>query len=164
MICEMCGRDGGRLTRITVEGSLLSVCSSCAKFGDEYVSKTTEGALGPSSTIAQRLEIRDKRMKTKDVFKQFSSLELKSDYPNIIRSTRQRMGMTVEDLGKKLNEKKSVISKLEHGELRPNNQLIDKLEKTLKVALREPVEDVHVQRTGSGSGLTLGDFIKTERK
>ena len=163
MLCEMCGREGGRLRKVTIENSVLSVCPGCAKFGDEVIHKTTGGALGPNATVQERLGLRDRRMKTKDVYEKMT-LELVDDYPALIKNTRRRLGMTPEDLGKKINEKKSVITKLEHGELRPDNKLIAKLEKTLKISLREEVKEIHVQKHSSGSGMTLGDFIKVEKK
>jgi len=163
LLCEMCGRDFPGLRSVRVEGTPLKVCSECARFGDENVAATSGGTLSVHSTVADRLDHRDKRMTSKDVFNQFKG-ELVEDYSARLKSARLSRGWTPEDLGKKINEKKSVIHKLETGELRPDNKLVVKLQRTLEIVLKEDVEEVHVGRKSHGDGLTLGDLIKIQKE
>jgi len=161
MKCEMCGNEGGKLRRITIEGSILSVCPNCERFGQSAPGKSSPGE--GHTVVEDRLDQRSRRMRSKDVYQQIS-LELVVDYPKVIKEARKGMGMTPEDLGKKLNEKRSVISKLEHGELRPDNDLIQKLERALDITLKEEVKEVHVEKRAFSTGMTLGDFIKVEKQ
>ena len=134
MICEMCGVDVPRLRRIVIEGSTLEVCQRCEKFGQDYEEiKDKDGIIG-RDTIAERLKRREKRLKGKDVL-EGSEKELAFDYPKRIRSARAKAGLNQEELGKKINENKSVVAKLETGDMIPDNKLIRKLEHTLDISL-----------------------------
>jgi putative transcription factor len=68
-------------------------------------------------------------------------LELKEDYHKIIKQTREKLGLSQEALGRKINEKPSVIKLLESGKLKPDNVLARKLEHFLKVQLLVPAVD-----------------------
>jgi putative transcription factor len=64
-------------------------------------------------------------------------LSVREDYPSILRAAREAMGLTQEQLGMKVNEKSSVIAKLESGKLKPSIPLAKKLEHVMKVHLVE---------------------------
>lgn len=163
MMCEMCGQEVPRLRKINIEGSVLSVCSNCVKFGSGSSSKGADQATVPD-TITERLERREKRLRTKDVFES-SQKELALDYSKRIRNARQSKGMSQEDLGKKINEKKSVVAKLEHGDMIPDEKLIKKLERALDISLKETLTSASApQKTETPHGMTLGDFIKVKKK
>lgn len=164
MICEMCGQEAPRLRKITIEGSVLSVCPNCVKFGkDSATAKGDEQAPIPD-TISQRLERREKRLKTKDVFEK-AQKELALDYPSRIRRARSSMGLSQEDLAKKINEKKSIVAKLEHGDIVPDEKLVKKLERTLDISLKEELSPVSTpKKSESAKSMTLGDFIKTKKE
>ena len=49
--------------------------------------------------------------------------------------------LTHEELGKKINEKASVLRNLEVGKMAPNNQLASKLEHMLKIKLLVPISE-----------------------
>jgi putative transcription factor len=160
----MCGQDVPKLRKITVEGSVLSVCQNCMKFGSgSESSKGGEGVAVPD-TITERLERREKRLKTRDVYEQAGE-ELALDYPERIRRARAQIGLSQEDLAKKINEKKSVVAKLEHGDMVPDEKLVKKLERTLDISLKEKLSSVaKPQKSEQTKGMTLGDFIKIKKK
>ena len=54
MVCEMCGSEGN-LYRTTIEGTEMSVCSECSKFGE---------ILGP---IREEVKIEKKKSKKIEV-------------------------------------------------------------------------------------------------
>jgi putative transcription factor len=92
--------------------------------------------------------------------------EVIPDYVSKIRNAREKLGLTVEDLGKKINEKASVLRHLETGKVQPNNQLANKLERVLKITLMVPIADEKVTAApvkGAGEGLTLGDLIEMDK-
>ena len=68
-------------------------------------------------------------------------------------------------MGFKIGERTVTISKIENGDLRPSDKVIEKLEKELRITLIESVADVPLRSGGShsDSGYTLGDFIKKDK-
>jgi lambda family phage portal protein len=69
-----------------------------------------------------------------------------------------------ETLAAKINERTSVINKLERGDIRPDDALVKKLEKELGIVMKEkvPVIKPEAKATG-GKELTLGDLIKMKK-
>ncbi|UCE92416.1 MAG: TIGR00270 family protein [Methanobacteriota archaeon] len=150
-----------------IEGVLLEVCAECAKFGTE-AKKRQPAEAGPRPVIEQRLERRERRFTPKDVYAEGGAEELVDDYPARIRNARASRGMTQKELALKLNEKQTIISKIESGNMRPDEKLIRKLQKELGIALKEKVRAEEQERpvtraTGSGP-LTLADLIRASRK
>lgn len=164
MICEMCGADVPKLRKITIEGSVLSVCGKCSKFGRDHTVKIRDNESTYPTTITERLQRREKRLKTKDVLEQTQE-ELALDYPRKIQKARSNMDLSQEDLAKRINEKKSVVAKLENGDMVPDDKLIKKLEKALDISLKEKVKSIQTPKRGETQRrMTLGDFIKIEKK
>jgi putative transcription factor len=93
------------------------------------------------------------------------SQEIVEDYPDVIREAREKLGLSTEDLGKKISEKESILRKIETRKISPNDQLISKLEHTLKIKLLVPVaeEKVPIPKAASRE-FTLGDAIKIDKK
>ena len=98
------------------------------------------GAPTKEEIIHSRLESRQRRMKTKDIYEQATDKELVEDYHRRIQHARDQQGWSQEDLGKKINERKSIISKLENRSMKPDDILVRKLEKALNIKLMESVE------------------------
>jgi putative transcription factor len=92
--------------------------------------------------------------------------ELVDGYAAKIRVAREKLGYTHEDLGKKINEKASLLRHVETSKVAPNNQLANKLEHVLKIKLMVPIADEKVNTApikGSSDGLTLGDLIEMDK-
>jgi len=159
VICELCGADVPRLKNVAIEATILAVCGDCARFGDEVASPAARQSTMPP-IIAQRLELRQRRMTPKDVYTQAGELELVEDFPQRIRQAREARGWKQADLGAKINEKASVIAKLESGTMSPGDSLVRKLERELGIRLKEPVKPVAVKKQTAGGAVTLGDLIK----
>ena len=155
MLCEMCGQESRAIKKVDIEGSMLSVCPNCAKFGKEPEAapqtgpgnhEPSRGSKGTPRTSAgtisvdDRLAQRKRRMESKNIFSEGSSMELIEDYHKEIQRARVKLGMNQEELARKLNERKSIINKLETKSIRPDNKLIRKLEKELKISLMENID------------------------
>ena len=84
-----------------------------------------------------------------------------ADYNDRIRQARETTGMSQEDLAKDINEKASVIRKLERGDILPSDGVQQKLERKLGISLveGEDVDDADWESSSSGS-MTLGDVVK----
>jgi len=149
-----------------VEGSKLNLCQNCARFGDEYKgagTTTSPNASVPKSVIEDRLQRRERRMQTRDIYS-VSSRELIGDYGTAIRNAREAKGLDLEEFSKSIFERKGTIARIEANDLVPDDKLIAKLEKALDIILKEEVQS-GAQIGGSGKkpdSMTLSNFIKKE--
>ena len=87
---------------------------------------------------------------------------LAPDYDQRVRDARERAGMKQEELADDLNEKLSLIRKIERGEMRPSEDVRGKLESSLGISLTEEVGGEEWETDDSSGGYTVGDII--ERK
>ena len=170
MICEMCGKDVPATRPMMVQGAKLNLCSNCAKFGDSYKpsNRSDDGHYasggGNMSVIEERLERRERRMQTRDIYAANGGVELIDNYGAVVRKARLKTGMTEEQFAKPINEKKGTILKIEAQSLIPDDKLISKLEKALGIKLKEAVQEGGaVSGSQKSQGMTLGNFIKTEK-
>ncbi len=85
-------------------------------------------------------------------------------YGKVIKDARERLDLKQEDLAKKINEKTSVLQKVESSHHEPNISLAKKIERFLRVKLveEEKVEQVKMD-SGSSEALTIGDIIKIKK-
>ena len=164
MVCEMCGKDITFCKKVVIEGVLLEVCTECAKFGTEADKRRTTET-GPKPIVKQRLERREKRSTPRDVYSEAVGEELVEDFAARVRNARSKKGMTQKELAMKLNEKQTIISKIESGSMRPDEKLIRKLQKELGIVLKEKVQgEVTARSTGTTTGtLTLADLIAVKK-
>jgi putative transcription factor len=87
--------------------------------------------------------------------------ELATDYDRIIREAREGRGLSQEDLANELNEKASLIRKLERGDVLPSDDVQRKLERELDISLSEGGGDEDAEWSGgSSTTTTLGDVVK----
>ena len=169
--CEMCGAEKSSLTTTKVEGAELELCDDCKDFGTEvktesssttstkYSTSSSDGSSSSSSSGGTSSGGGSSRRR--DMFDQMD--EIAGDYDEQIRSAREREGLSREDLAKELNEKASLISKLERGDILPSDDVRGKLEKRLGVSLSEGSDDYTTDwETDSSMTQTLGDVV--ERK
>ncbi len=179
MLCELCGKETPRTRTVTVEGSVLSVCGDCARFGSEVSSappvtpSLSRAPAGSGSVrvrrpgnpvVADRLERRQRRMAEREVYAVPAAEELVEDYGERIRAAREAKGWKQTDLGMKINEKASVIAKLETNSMVPPDSLIPKLERALGIKLREKVEPVSVKKHTGREPVTLGDLVRLDEE
>jgi putative transcription factor len=93
--------------------------------------------------------------------------EVVEGYHAKIRQAREKLGLSHEELGKKINEKASVLSKLETGKMTPNNMLVTKLEHALKIKLLVPIKEEKISQDMPrlpNRETTLGDLIQLNKK
>jgi len=160
MICEMCGKEFSSLLPVRIEGTVLNVCRECARFGDNVRAGGKPGTTAEPSVIQARLQNRERRMKTRDVYEGGEeSIELAEDFPKRVKEAREKLGWKQEELAAKMNERVSIIHKLESGAMHPDDALIRKVEKTLNIKLMEKVRIAAVERSPGKKGMTLEDFI-----
>ncbi|MDR1993708.1 MAG: multiprotein bridging factor aMBF1 [Nitrososphaerota archaeon] len=160
MRCEVCGRKiHTDPVRAVIEGAKLTVCVECSKHGKVVVyEETAVSSSSPTKSYAHIPSI----MRKPSVAQVQITTEVVDDYASKIRLAREKLGLSHEDLGKKINEKTSVLRHIETGKVAPNNQLANKLEHALKITLMIPIADEKVTDAvpkKGGEGLTFGDLI-----
>lgn len=82
----------------------------------------------------------------------------------VIRSARERLGLTQEELANLVQEKVSIIRKIEAGSFRPSLELARNIEKALKVRIIRELKDEDIRITppsGQARGVTLGDILSS---
>jgi putative transcription factor len=153
--CEMCGKES-MLVKAKIEGTELELCEDCAKFG-QVITK-------PEPITRPVFETRPVHThKRKEMV-----MMIMPDYAGKIRNAREKTGLTQEQFAKRLNEKWSIMQKIESGQFKPSIDLARKLEKALGIELVEQYDEggeVPLAATKEkGAGFTLGDFVKDKRK
>jgi len=143
----------------------LSVCDSCRRLG-----KTVIGEPLPVGREAQprprpRLGgVRPGRA-PEDLGKALEKNELVKGYGQVVRAAREEMALSHQELGLKINEKASVVQKVEAERLVPDDILARKLEHALKVKLLvEPSEPPPAKVDARRPELTLGDVVRLKGK
>jgi putative transcription factor len=139
-------------------------CEVCGhKIRTEPVTAIIEEITLPKQTItAQKTQAPIRVVQRKPIIAKVNiTEELTEDYANEIRVAREKMCLTHEELGKKINEKASVLRNLEAGKMAPNNQLASKLEHMLKIKLLVPIseEKATALPKSASQEMTLGDLI-----
>ncbi len=156
MECEICGKTIERAIPVRIEGTIMKVCGSCARFG---------------------VQVEEKKVFTRSIFRKPSigivttaagetaEAELFDDYPSIVKAARERKGLTQEQLGKLINERESVIIRIEGGKMKPYTKLVHKLEQALGVEITGKVEGEKVSAPKPAKKeLTLGDVVEIKKK
>ncbi len=156
MQCDLCGKDTNLVIAL-VEGTELQVCEQCAKFGK--VIKKVEPEPKRKKKTKKELEKVMKEGPKKERIQ-----VINPDYGSIIKKKRESIGLKQEDFAKKINEKISLIHKVEIGGFEPSIALARKIERFLKVKLIEQYEEEHGKlRKVEVDTLTVGDLIKFKK-
>ncbi|MCW4024597.1 MAG: multiprotein bridging factor aMBF1 [Candidatus Bathyarchaeota archaeon] len=176
MRCEVCGRKiHSDPIRAIIEGARLTVCAECSKHGkvilpQEEAEIERKKATAATSIAPKRTAVPVSMVQKKSSVPQVAiTTEVVEDYQTKIRAAREKLGLSHEDLGKKINEKASVLRHIETGKMAPNNLLASKLERTLKITLMVPIEKEKekappVLTKPANEELTLGDLIQFNSK
>jgi putative transcription factor len=166
MRCEVCGRRIiGPPFKAMIEGAKMLVCAECSKLGSIYWEAKTEPRMKKISKRLPQPVIAPRKQPPIIVEE---SVELIDDFGAKVRQSREKLGMSHEDLGKKISEKVSVLRKIESGKMTPNNLLIEKLQHALKIKLLVPVSEPKVPSKALASSRpsapTLGDIAQVKKE
>jgi putative transcription factor len=160
MQCEMCGSviDSG-LFKTKIEGSVINVCNKCSRYGVVV-------AQVKSVPILSRDKKEKSEKKTDHVSQETETIfVIAPNYATKIKSGRERLGLKQEELAKKLNERDSLLSKIESGAIEPSIKLAEKLERFFNIKLiEEHKEDGKLVIQGKATGATIGDLAKIKKR
>ena len=165
--CEVCGRRiNGKSSNVIIEGAKLTVCIACAKLGKPYYEEPKPKMGVPrlkATPMPLRVQTKKPQAPTVD-----TSLELVENFDVKIRQAREKLGLSHEELGKRINEKVSLLRKIETGKMTPDNRLATILEHALKIKLIVPAKEEKVPQIKmvktTGRELTLGDLVQLDKK
>jgi putative transcription factor len=142
----MCGKDAPTSPTL-LEGTTLQLCEKCGKYGK---------VLAPPKAAMQKQAQKQHIVRAAE-----PSFAVVDDYAERIRKARARLGLTQKEFALKLNEKESVLQKLENGSHEPSIDLARKLERLLHITLvEEEKEEKTVAAKDAGGGMTIGDLVK----
>lgn len=128
--CELCGSSSKSLKKVKIEGTTLKVCESCSEMGKEV----------NTGTEKKKKKQKNRRRTGRE------EKTLTPDYGARVKKGREAANLSIKELADEMNEKKSVISKIEKEKFKPGKSLGKKLSKKLDVNLYTNPE---VAETGS---------------
>ena len=110
MECEICGKEVPEHNpiRAKIEGSVMVVCKECAKLG-------TIQKAPPKPRFQQNKKGRKNTQPKRNYRNDEPTEELIENYNTTVRNAREAKNWSREDLGKKINERVSVITRIETG-------------------------------------------------
>nr|QNO51623.1 hypothetical protein JFJFMGFI_00022 [Methanosarcinales archaeon ANME-1 ERB6] len=139
--CEICGTEiKGEVYRIRIDTSELSVCKSCARLGTAVVeAKKGKEVLEPQHANSN-VNAKPKRKPISKLYTQIdreieAEMEIdagEEDYGRKIKEAREKAGLKQAELAQKINEKHSLLRKIENEELMPGEAVRKKIERALK--------------------------------
>ena len=163
MFCEICGREiVGKPGRSLVEGATLIVCQQCGKLGTALPGFPDRQArrpmVAPLHTHAP-IERLPKAIEESDLLEEYSS---------IIKTGREKLRMSQQDLAFKAKEKLTVIQKIEIGKMLPTMRLTKELEHILRIRLLAPRDEIEIpappRKSTPMPTMTLGDVALVKHK
>jgi putative transcription factor len=143
MECELCGKNT-ELVKAKIEGTIISVCKSCARLGEAILEATP-------------VQMKEKKGIT------IETVEINPKFAEIIKEAREESGLSREELAAKILEKVAVIERAEHGH-RPTDVATHKIEKALGIKLLGyETKDVKYFKSQKNA-ITIGDVVKIKKK
>jgi len=134
------------LYRAEIEGTILEVCENCLKFGENLGEIQTSEVKAP---VKIKSEIREETV-------------FVDNYGELIVESRKKMNLTREEFAKKINERESLIKRIESEKMRPDDKLTEKIEKFLGIKLKQLFESKHLEKKPMKGELTLGDIVEVK--
>ena len=150
--CDLCGKVEDYLVKALIEGVELNVCETCSRFGKILWHLKKPDRIKPKQDLTQAPKEEKLEM-------------LVENYAEIVRKKRESMCLSQKDFGTRINEKESIVHKIETGAIHPSFALAKKLEKVLGIRIIEEQKESHLASSAKKEeGFTLGDFIKVKKR
>ena len=165
--CPVCGSIiWGKGQRVLLEGAKITVCNNCAQHGVKIQKHSTSTYI--KSSFSRDRAIRPKRQALKKP--RIDDLEIIPDYAKKIRNARNTLGLNQDQFAQKLNEKPSLLRRIETGKVEPTIKLAKKIEDVYKIKIIKKVTEIEADVSNNkymkkSSGTSLGDlaFIKKKK-
>jgi putative transcription factor len=143
--CEVCGVEiVGKAQYVQIGSSKLRVCKTCARYGSAVVEDARAPAQAHAHAQARntpgighaQLAAQARRKLYEQMDREIEEgLEIDEDYGRKIKEARERAGLKQAELAQKINEKQSLLRKIEHEEILPTDEVRVKIERVLNITL-----------------------------
>jgi putative transcription factor len=131
--CEICGAAiKSAPTTVEIDGAILGVCGSCAGRGKAVRVPARKESFIPRAA-RQKVE---------------PEMEIDPDFRVMVRKSREKRGLSQEQLGRLTNLKPSVISHVESGRLKPDLVLARRLMHELHINLLVSATELEGETSG----------------
>ncbi len=165
MRCEVCGRQiRGEPRKVIIEEAKMIVCEECSRLGSPYLepanklSKSSYTPVKEAKTFPRTIPLTKKEPTSLH-----EELELKENFGTLIREAREKLGLSHEDIGRKIGEKVSLLKKVENEKMLPDEKVAAKLEHILRIKLLVPAKENRLPVSVSHSpstAVTLGEIAR----
>jgi putative transcription factor len=134
--CEICGVEiRGKARYIAIGSSKLQVCQKCAQYGSVVMGdEDTKAKTAPVGEAAQLAKAKKRLYEQMDLELE-ADMEIGEDYGRRVKEAREKAGLKQAELAKMINEKQSLVRKIENEEIVPSKEVWGKLERVLKSSL-----------------------------
>jgi len=164
--CEICGFTG-EVRKFVIEGATVLACRRCQSFGKAIDKPKTNDQLRPKSDrrslTNQNLQIAGRR----PTRPRRQEKMLIDNFGEAITQARTKMGLSRRKLGMQINEKESLLVRIEHQKLTPSDPVVEKIERALGIELyTQSIEETSGAEFMSlkSDATTLGLVAKIKRK
>ena len=115
----MCGSDTSSATKVKIEGAVLKVCDSCKDLGSEVKTSSSKKKSKKKSSSSRKR----------------SEKVLVPGYGEKVKKAREEEQLSIKEVADELNEKESLIKKIEKQDLKPDKSLAGKLSDRFNITL-----------------------------
>jgi putative transcription factor len=169
--CPVCGGIiWGRGQRVIIEGARMTVCHNCAQHGTKVSKKPmkSKNITRTSYISGQSKKSSVVKPKPNIIAKQLDEdVEIVADFAKIIRIARNAKKLNQDQFAQKLNEKPSLLRRIESGKVKPTIKLAKKIEKVYGISLIKESDQVVVDTKKymkRARGTSLGDIAFVKKK
>jgi len=127
--CEICGaKIRGHPHYIQIGASKLRVCEACARYGTAVTEpERRKSSFSSISTMSAR---------QRDMYQMDIAIEeqepVMDDYGRKVKEAREKAGLRQEELARMINEKHSLLRKIENETITPTEEVRMKIERVLR--------------------------------
>jgi putative transcription factor len=162
--CPICGGLIWKGQKVLIEGAKITVCQSCAKEGK--IIQDSPKMMRPKTSTKTRPSKPSKLYREAE---KFEKVEIVSNYAQLIHSARTKRDLNQDQFAQKLNEKPSLLRRIEAGKVEPTLELAKKIEKTYQIKLIKEIDSIEPSAKSSqymkkSVGSTLGDIAFVKKK
>lgn len=165
--CPICGSIiWGKGQKVLLEGVKMTVCHNCAQHGTKIHKLPIKTHIKKpyshkkASPIKRQISKKDK----------IDELEIIPDYATKIRNVRNSRGLNQDQFAQKLNEKPSLLRRIEAGKVEPTIKLAKKIEDVYNIKILKETDEIEANIQNKkymkkSNGASLGDiaFIKKKK-
>lgn len=166
--CPICGGlIWGKGQRVLLEGARITVCDNCAQHGVKIRAPSKSYQI--KKTYQKKPTVTPKKQTVKS--REIDEFEIIPNYANKIRTVRNSLGLNQDQFAQKLNEKPSLLRRIEAGRVEPTVKLAKKIQEVYKIKLLKSTDETELNIQDKkfmkkSTGSSLGDiaFIKKKSK